>query len=615
MIDINLDNIENIKFHTNQTPEQIKEMEEYRLEIESIMNKDPNTVMNLCEISINKALLYTHKEYLANFLYLKAHYLCQIGDNSNCLNICKHALNISENKNLISRIKVCMGAVYTYYNELHKAIETFNQAIDTNVVTYKANIFNNIATIYFKQKDYQKSNNYLKRALEFTEGNNNVIIPILNNIGRAYIELKDLENAEIILNNAEDLIERTENRTQEMINHLNIGLLKLKQEKYSEAYDKLLNAYTKCKELDLKNNLYSATLFLAHACSKNNMQNQANTYYLETIELVKDLDKRLYNTALKDYIDFLVEQRDAERAINYFIEFDKIKDEIIAEDKEAEINSLTVKFQNTEQKLEIEKLNREKEFQQTLLEKAEEVKKTNEKLLLLNKSLTDANNELMENKILRAQMNPHFVYNTLNSISSLIKTNRNEDADTYLQMFSLLTRQIFENNTKNLSSLFDEIDFCLRYIALEKLRFENRFQFTYFIDNTIDINNCFIPAMLIQPILENAIKHGIFSLIQQRECVVSLNITLKDQYLFFEISDNGIGMDLPNDTIYHTDRESSLIIVNKRINIFNKLPIDQQSLCISNNAPSGCIFSFQLSYKTHILNANTHLFVNKDFIN
>ena len=597
MIDINLDDIENIKFHTNQTPEQIKDLKHYNSIINKHTNNDTRSSIENCEIYLNLSIKYFHKEHLSESLYLYGFCNYLLGNNELALDFCLNASKYASSLDLNHRISICLGAVYTYFGEFSKALEAYNSALNSNDTNLSSTIFNNIATIHFKQKEYKKAIEYLNKAIENSNGNISVITAILNNIGRAYIELKDLENAEIILNKAEDLIERTENRTQEMINHLNFGLLKLKQEKYSEAYDKLLNAYTKCKELDLKNNLYSATLFLAHACSKNNMQNQAATYYLETLSIVRDVDKRLYNSALKEYIDFLIEQGKAEQAIQYFIEFDKIKDEIIAEDKEAEINSLTVKFQNTEQKLEIEKLNREKEFQQTLLSQAEEVKKTNEKLLLLNKSLTDANNELMENKILRAQMNPHFIYNTLNSISSLIKTNRNEDADTYLQMFSLLTRQIFENNTKNLIPLFDEIDFCLRYIALEKLRFENRFQFTYFIDNTIDINNYYIPAMLIQPILENAIKHGIFSLIQQKECAISLNITIIDQFLLFEISDNGIGMDLSNDTIYQTDRESSLIIVNKRINIFNKQPIDQQSLCIRDNIPSGCVFNFQLKYK------------------
>ena len=597
MIDINLDDIENIKFHTNQTPEQLRELEEMKLQIEDLVNKDPQNALSYCQNYYDKSLNFKSQVHFIECIYLKSVIYYFLGDIKDALFLCNYALKNKISNESIYKFEICLGAIQTFYGDFSKAIEAYNNALNINKDSYSSLIYNNIAAIYFKQKEYLLSIDYLNKALELSTGNSNLVIAILNNIGRAYIELNDLESAENLILKSFELLNETDSKTQEMNVLLNIGLLYYKQENYAESYIKLLDAYTKCKELDLKNNLYSATLFLAHACSKNNMQNQAATYYLETLSIVRDVDKRLYNSALKEYIDFLIEQGNAEQAIQYFIEFDKIKDEIIAEDKEKEISALTVKFQNTEQKLEIEKLNREKEFQQTLLSQAEEVKKSNEQLLLLNKILTDANHELMENKILRAQMNPHFIYNTLNSISSLIKTNRNEDADTYLQMFSLLTRQIFENNTKNLITLFDEIDFCLRYIALEKLRFENRFQFTYFIDNIIDINSYYIPAMLIQPILENAIKHGIFSLIQQKECAISLNITIKDQFLLFEISDNGIGMDLPNETIYHTDRESSLIIVNKRINIYNKQPIDQQSLCIRSNVPSGCIFSFQLKYK------------------
>ena len=391
---MNIEDLDKISFHTNQTPEQIQELEEMRDYITENINKDPKrlleTIINYKAVSIN----YFNLNHLSESLYFIGFCNYLLGKNDIALTSCINALKISKSIELKYRINICLGAIYTYFGDFSRALESYNIAINTPSKSLSPFVFNNIAAIYFKQKEYVIAIEYLNKAIELLEGNNDLLIAILNNIGRAYIELKDLENADIILLKAEELIETSENSTQEMINILNIGLLKYKQEKFAEAYDKLLNAYLKCKELDLKNNLYSATLFLAHACSKNNLQNQANTYYLETLELVKDLDKRLYNSALKDYIDFLVEQGDAERAINYFIEFDKIKDEIIAEDKEAEINSLTVKFQNTEQKLEIEKLNREKEFQQTLLAQAEEVKKTNEKLVEINQNLSDFSNAL-----------------------------------------------------------------------------------------------------------------------------------------------------------------------------------------------------------------------------
>jgi signal transduction histidine kinase len=299
------------------------------------------------------------------------------------------SIKFTKNIELNHKIHILLGAIYTYFGEFDKALEVYDFAIKTNNNSSTSTVYNNIAAIYFKQKNYNEAIQYLNKALELSDGNISLILLILNNIGRAYIELKDLENAEPILLKVIEILNETENPTQEMINSLNIGLLYYEQERYPEAYSKLFDAYVKCKELDLKNNLYSATLFLAHACTKNNKQDQANAYYLETLDLMRNLDNRLYIDALKSYLDFLVQQQDFERCTTFFIEYTELKELIIREDKEKEISALTVKFQNTEQKLEIDKLNKEKEFQKQLLAQAEEVKRTNEKLLEINQNLSD----------------------------------------------------------------------------------------------------------------------------------------------------------------------------------------------------------------------------------
>ena len=592
-----LEDIENLPFHTNQTPEQLKELEEMKTFINENISKDPKLRLEDINLYNNSSIKNLCLDHLSesNYLYGYCNYL--LGNNNVALDYCLKALKTSNSIELNNKTYICLGAIYTYFGEFNKAIESYNVAINSNISFINPSIFNNVAAIYFKQKDFKSAIYYLNKALENADNNLNLTLTFLNNIGRSYIELNELENAEIILHKVEDYLNVIENRSQEMNVLLNIGLLYFKQEKFSEAYTKLLDSYIKCKELKLKNNLYSATLFLAQACSKNKMPDQANNYYLETLELVKDIDKRLFNSALKYYIDFLLEQKEFEKASQYFLNFDAIKDQIIQEDKEKEISALTVKFQNTEQKLEIEKLNREKEFQQTLLAQAEDIKKSNEQLLLINQELTNANHELMENKILRAQMNPHFVYNTLNSISSLIKTNRNAEADIYLQEFSLLTRQIFENNAKNDCSLQDEINFCLRYISLEKLRFEDKFQFYLEIDPNIKSENCWVPSMILQPLLENSIKHGVFHLDNEETGILQLKIQLASNQLYFEISDNGIGLNDSIEEIFNKERESSLLIVNKRINIFNKTPTKNICLNYSMQSTKGCVCSFLLNYK------------------
>lgn len=543
-----LEDLDKLPFHTNQTPEQLKELEEMKTFINENISKDPKLSLEDINLYNNLSIKNLSLDHLSesNYLYGYCNYL--LGNNNVALDYCLKALKTSNSIELNNKTYICLGAIYTYFGEFNKAIESYNVAINSNIGFINPSIFNNVAAIYFKQKDFKNAIDYLNKALENAGDNINLIITILNNIGRSYIELKELENAENILYKVEEYLNEIENKSQEMNVLLNIGLLYFKQEKFAEAYTKLLDAYIKCKELDLKNNLYSATLFLAHACSKNNMQNQANTYYLETLDLVKNLDKRLYNSALKDYIDFLIEQNDHDRAIEYFIEYDKIKDEIIQEDKEDEINSLTVKFQNTEQKLEIEKLNREKEFQKTLLAQAEEVKKTNEKLVEINQNLSDFSYALSHD--IRTPIRQLAGFGSMirnknyEGKEDLLKQDLNyiyeaaKKADTMIQelhKFSVVGIQ--EDHFKEIDcneALKDALGNLAHHIAESNAQIE--------IKNPLPIlkGDKTLITQLFQNLIGNAIKYAQ----SDKSPIIEINYENIDDKKTISIKDNGIGIPL-----------------------------------------------------------------------
>ena len=115
----------------------------------------------------------------------------------------------------------------------------------------------------------------------------------------------------------------------------------------------------------------------------------------------------------------------------------------------------------------------------------------------------------MEARALRAQMNPHFIFNCMNSIKSLIQKNDQDKAVTYLTTFSKLIRTIFQNSDKREITLYDEIETCKLYTQLESMRFGNKFNYHFKVDETIDLKSVQVPALIIQPFIENAIWHGI----------------------------------------------------------------------------------------------------------
>ena len=139
----------------------------------------------------------------------------------------------------------------------------------------------------------------------------------------------------------------------------------------------------------------------------------------------------------------------------------------------------------------------------------------------------------------RAQMNPHFVFNAISSIQHYILTNDKYNSYDYLAKFSRLIRNVLDNSQEEYISLEKEIVTLSLYIELEKIRFKVPFEFSLIVDKEIDLTDIDIPTMLIQPYIENAIWHGLMP--KQNDCLLELEIKKVDSILQVTIRDNGVG--------------------------------------------------------------------------
>lgn len=155
--------------------------------------------------------------------------------------------------------------------------------------------------------------------------------------------------------------------------------------------------------------------------------------------------------------------------------------------------------------------------------------------LEVEKSLLD-----LEQKALRLQMNPHFIFNALNSIHNLIILNDSAKARYALSKFSKLMRMVLENSREKLISVDDEVETLENYVQLEKLTTQNEFDFKIEIDEEIDTNEPILPPLMIQPFIENAIIHGFKNIMHTGEIIVSFKL-LDEHILQCTIDDNGIG--------------------------------------------------------------------------
>lgn len=199
----------------------------------------------------------------------------------------------------------------------------------------------------------------------------------------------------------------------------------------------------------------------------------------------------------------------------------------------------------------------------------------------LQKKENERKQAQLELKAIYAQLNPHFIFNALSSIQGLINKNELSNANLYLTEFSSLLRESLKNNDKEFIPLSTELKTLETYIKLEQLRFH--FNYTFQVDPNINTNAVEVPALLLQPLIENAIKHGVSSL--DKNGFISINLQQEHKNLLIEIIDNGKGFDTSNRT-----KGFGLKLTNERIQLLNQSYKEQPiQLLINSDTSTGTI--------------------------
>jgi LytS/YehU family sensor histidine kinase len=178
----------------------------------------------------------------------------------------------------------------------------------------------------------------------------------------------------------------------------------------------------------------------------------------------------------------------------------------------------------------------------------------------------------LEQKALRLQMNPHFIFNSLNAIQNFVLSNDTDKAVNYLAKFSHLMRMILANSTASHIPLKDELKALTYYMDLERLRFDNKFKYEIQVDPSIDEEFIEIPPMLFQPYVENAIIHGLVN--SPREGKLDIKLQLSDKgILHCVIEDNGIGREKAMEIRASSGikrQPKGMVITQERLQILNK---------------------------------------------
>jgi ligand-binding sensor domain-containing protein len=187
------------------------------------------------------------------------------------------------------------------------------------------------------------------------------------------------------------------------------------------------------------------------------------------------------------------------------------------------------------------------------------------------KMATNSRIAALEQQALKAQMNPHFIFNCLNSIQQYVIDKDVMGANRFITGFSRLVRQTLENSSKQMITVGEEAAFLNAYLMLEQMRFEGRFEYRVTVADNINKDEVYLPPMLLQPYVENSIRHGI-KLKQNGKGQVDINISLASNRLFCTVVDNGVGREVAQryKSSQHIEYQSrGMLLTSQRIALFN----------------------------------------------
>ena len=512
---------------------------------------EPNKGFSLIEeaLAISKKNTWIKGEALAQRQKGNLHYV--LADNLNAMDAYQKALVLSRkipDKQLEASILSNLGNIHADLKEYDQALQNYRAYLETSRAlgnrAEEIKALTNIAIIYNDTEKFEQGVSYLQKALALAklEDNDLFIAAITNNLALAYKKLEQHQKALFHYQEA-------------------VAMAKKIGNKYIEA--SALNSIGKINVL-LKN--YAV----------------AETYASNALSLSKEIGAVEWEADSWEVLSKVYEQNGKmPEALNAYKKHIQLRDSVLNEEKKSELTRKEMQFQmERQQAVANEEIKRQQLVKNIYLigaiffvlmamfgyyiykrrRDALEKKKTAE----FNAKVSET-----ELKALRSQMNPHFIFNSLNSISDFISKNDIRQADDYLVKFSKLTRAILENSEKKSITLSEDLELMELYMQIETIRLQNKLHHQITIDQDIEPNNTLVPPLILQPFIENSIWHGIAP--KNGDGHIDIKIEKEGDMLKYVVDDNGVGQSKKNVRGKKSNGSFGIKITKSRIDILSHI--------------------------------------------
>jgi len=484
-----------------------------------------------------------------------------------------------------------------YYNDAHILFQGFeNQAFYIHVISGLAEILEsknkyNQSLAYYKEweelgikrnledqviaakngqarcnlelNNYQETENQYQQVFQMEQNRGNSIgyIQAADNLGNYYEEVDDSAQAftyfdssynEAVNTNNSDAINGYYNNANNYYSNRNSVDQQIEFNEQALISNSIVNN---------PEGVQNASLELGKLNLKKNNPEKAITYLNQSIQFSNQSGKlEQTGQALQAITEAYKEQGDYEKALFAYQELVYLQDSIQKEKNKQVLLASNLTTELSEKDATIDLLlenDKLKDDKLNLLSEQKETEKSSSRMIIFgliifiimlivaalviirsNMAKKKAN-MMLELKSLRTQMNPHFIFNSLNSVNSFISKNDDRSANKYLSRFSQLMRMVLENSKHDFVSLASELKVLELYIELEHLRFTDQFEYTFIKSPDLNTEEIEIPPMLIQPYIENAVWHGLRYL--DKKGMLTIEVKKTKNALKWIIEDNGIG--------------------------------------------------------------------------
>jgi sensor histidine kinase YesM len=455
-------------------------------------------------------------------------------------------------------------------NHFIKAISFFESAGNMEGV---AKCYNNIGSVYWELDQLDNALENFTKALEIAENGHGVEIigSYLGNIGLVYRAKKEYDKALEYYTRSLELNQRYGQKLDAAINMQNIAVLYINQENYQKALQYMLSSNKISREIDDRIGVLYSSHGLASVYGHLGQYDRSIQELEKALIFANELNNR---EEIKNIYESLSNYYEKTGQFDVALEnrkyYETWKDSLLNENHLNQVKELDIKYETALKDQKISELALQNEIQEKETLRQATLKKafiggfilitllagliiyTTRQRLKNQKLLAEKDKEIkevnfkqqlseLEMKALRAQINPHFLYNCMNSINRMILEKENENASQYLAKFSKLVRLILENAEKPAISLQSELDMLEAYINLESLRFKGKINYTISVDGSVDPDTTYLPSMVLQPFVENAIWHGLMNKKNGVSGMIKISVKEENEFLNCSIEDNGIG--------------------------------------------------------------------------